>query len=105
MAYLAFTKLYTKTMVQSSTLLFTKYHMFKRYDMQMTGYILILLNFLYDYALLDLVFFLFTRNLRIDKNNMQSIFILGGSIQLSIPFQFNTNYAIIKIMSLYYVYV
>ena len=46
-----------KTIVQSLTLLFTKYHMFKRNDMHMTGYILIRRNFLYDSALLDLVFF------------------------------------------------
>ena len=49
--------------------------------------------------------FLFTRNLRIDKNNMLSIFMLSGSIQFSIPFQFNTNHAFIKIMPLYNVYV
>ena len=51
-------KMIYKTMVQSLTLLFTKYHMFKRYDMHMTGYILIRRYFLYDSALLDLVFFL-----------------------------------------------
>ena len=39
------------------------------------------------------------------KNNTLSIFILSGSIQFSIPFQFNTNHAFIKIMPLYNVYV
>ena len=50
-------KMIYKIIVQSLTLLFTKYHMFKRYDMHMTGYILICRNFLYDFTLLDLVFF------------------------------------------------
>ena len=40
-----------------NSLLFTKYHMFKRYDMHMMEYILLRRNFLYDSALLDLVFF------------------------------------------------
>ena len=39
------------------------------------------------------------------KNNTLSIFMLSGSIQFSIPFQFNTNHAFIKIMHLYNVYV
>ena len=39
------------------------------------------------------------------KNNTLSIFMLSGSIQLSIPFQFNTNHVFIKIMPLYNVYV
>ena len=39
------------------------------------------------------------------KNNTLSIFMLSGSIQFSIPFQFNTNHAFIKIMPLYNVYV
>ena len=38
------------------------------------------------------------------KNNALSIFMLSGSIQLSIPFQFNTNHAFMKIMPLYNVY-
>ena len=38
-------------------------------------------------------------------NNTLSIFMLSGSIQFSIPFQFNTNHAFIKIMPLYNVYV
>ena len=56
-----------KTIVQSLTLLFTKYHMFKRNDMHMMGYILFFFmemeyilirhNFLYDSVLLDLAFF------------------------------------------------
>ena len=50
-------KMIYKTIVQSLTLLFTEYHMFKRYDMHMTGYILIRRNFLYDSTLLDLAFF------------------------------------------------
>ena len=32
------------------------------------------------------------------KNNTLSICMLSGSIQSSIPFQFNTNHAFIKIM-------
>ena len=35
---------------------------------------------------------LFTRYLRDDKNNVLSIFMLSGSIQLSFHFSFNTNY-------------
>ena len=35
------------------------------------------------------------------KNNMLSTFMLSGSIQFSIPLQFNTNHAFVKIMSLY----
>ena len=50
-------KMIHKTIVQSLTLLFAKYHMFKRNDMHMAGYILIRRNFLYDFALLDLAFF------------------------------------------------
>ena len=46
-----------KTLYQILTILFTKYHMFKRNDMHMTGYILTRHNFLYDSALLDLAFF------------------------------------------------
>ena len=50
-------KVIHKTIVQSLTLLFAKYHMFKSNDMHMTGYILIRRNFLYDSALFDLAFF------------------------------------------------
>ena len=39
------------------------------------------------------------------QNNKVSIFMLSGFIQFSIPFQFNTNHAFIKIMPLYNVYV
>ena len=49
-------KLIYKTIVQRLTLLFTKYHMFKRNDMHMMGYILRHRNFLYESAL-DLAFF------------------------------------------------
>ena len=38
------------------------------------------------------------------KNNTLSIFMLSGSIQFSIPFQFNRNQAFIKIMPLYNVF-
>ena len=34
------------------------------------------------------------------KNNTLSIFMLSGSIQFCIPFQYNTNHAFIKIMPL-----
>ena len=47
-----------KTIVQRLTLLFTKCHMLKKNGMQLTGYILICRNFLYDSALLDLPFIL-----------------------------------------------
>ena len=50
-------KMIYKTLFQRLTILSTKYHMFKRNDMHMTGYILICRNFLYDSALLDLAFF------------------------------------------------
>ena len=50
-------KMIHKTTVQSLTILFAKYHMFKRNDMHMMGFILIRRNFLYDFALLDLAFF------------------------------------------------
>ena len=46
-----------KTLIRSSTILFTKYPMFKGNDMHMAGYILIRRNLLYDSALHDLVFF------------------------------------------------
>ena len=50
-------KMIYKTLFQILTLLFTKYHMFKRNDMHMTRYILIRCNFLYDSTLLNLAFF------------------------------------------------
>ena len=68
-----------KTLFHILTLLFTKYHMFKKNDMHMTGYILILRNFLYDSALLDLALLRYTL----------SIFMLGDSIQFYSNFQFN----------------
>ena len=74
-------KMIYKTLFQRLTILFTKYNMFKRSDMHMTRYILIRHNFLYDSALFDLTFFMFTRNLRIDKNHTLSIFMISGSIQ------------------------
>ena len=49
-------KMIYKTLFQRLTLLSIKYHMFKRNDMHMTGYILIRRNFLYDSVLLDLAF-------------------------------------------------
>ena len=66
-------------------------------------------NFLDDSELLDLRS-AFNHSLSLGtyaliKNNTLSIFMLSGSIQFSIPFQFNTNYAFIKIMPLYIVYV
>ena len=61
------------------------------------------MNSLNDSELLDLgsVSLSITRYLRIDKNNTLSIFMLSGSLQFSIPFQFNTNHAFFEIMSLY----
>ena len=60
-------------------------------------------NSLNDFELLDLgsASLSITRYLLIDKNNTLSIFMLSGSIQFSIPFQFNTNHAFVKIMHLY----
>ena len=65
------------------------------------------MNSLNDFELLDLGFasLSITRYLRIAKNNTLSIFMLSGFIQFSIPFQFNTNHACVKIMPLYNVYV
>ena len=62
-------------------------------------------NSLNDLELLDLgsASLSITLYLRIDKNNTLSIFMLSGSIQFSIPFQFNTNHAFFKIMPLYIV--
>ena len=51
-------KMIYKTLVQRLTLLFTKYHIFKRNDMHMTGYILVRRNILYDSALFDVALFL-----------------------------------------------
>ena len=87
-----------KTLVPSSTHLFTKYHMFKRYAMQMTGYILIRRTLSMTLHFLILSSFLFTRNLRIDKNYMLSIFMLSGSIQFYSNFQFNLTCIYLKIM-------
>ena len=66
-------------------------------------------KFLNDSKLLDLGS-AFNHYLSLDtctliKNNTLRIFMLSGSIQFSIPFQFNTNHAFIKIMPLYNVYV
>ena len=67
------------------------------------------MNFLNDSKLLDLGstfnHYLSLGTYALIKNNTLSIFMLSGSIQFSIPFQFNTNHAFIKIMSLYNVYV
>ena len=54
-------KMIHKTIVKSLTLLFTKYHMFKRNDMHMTVYTLICRNFVYDSALLDLAFPIYSK--------------------------------------------
>ena len=89
-----------KTLVQSSTLLFTKCHMFKRNDMHMTGYIFIHRNFVYDSVILDLAFVPFTRNLRIDKNYTLIIFMLSGSMQFYSNFQFNMTCIYHKTMPL-----
>ena len=67
------------------------------------------MNFLDDSELLDLEsafkHCLSHGTCALIKNNTLSIFMLSGSIQFSIPFQFNTNHACIKIMPLYNVYV
>ena len=66
------------------------------------------MNFLDDSELLDLgsafKHCLSLGTCALIKNNTLSIFMLSGSIQFSIPFQFNTNHAIIKIKPLYNVY-
>ena len=65
-------------------------------------------NFMNDSELLDLGsafnHYLSLGTYALNKNNTLRIFILNGSIQFSIPFQFNMNYAFIKIMALYNVY-
>ena len=65
-------------------------------------------NFMNDSELLDLGsafnHCLSLGTYALNKNNTLRIFILNGSIQFSIPFQFNMNYAFIKIMALYNVY-
>ena len=64
-------------------------------------------NFLNDSELLDLRS-AFNHCLSLDTcaliKQYAKIFMLSGSIQFSIPFQFNTNHAFIKIMPLYNVY-
>ena len=63
--------------------------MFKKEIICMAGYVLIRRNLFYDSALNDLVSFLSTRNLRIDKNYTLNIFMLSGSIQFYFNNQFN----------------
>ena len=67
------------------------------------------MNLLDDSELLDLgsafKHYLSLGTCALIKNNTLSIFMLSGSIQFSIPFQFNTNHAFIKIMPLCNVYV
>ena len=89
-----------KTLFQILTLLFTKYHMIKRNDMHMVGYILIRHNFSMTLRFLILPSFLFTRNLRIGKNYTLCIFMLSGSIQFYSNFLFNMTCICHKIMSL-----
>ena len=91
-------KMIYKTIVHNLTLLFAKCHMFKRNDMHMMGYILIPATFSMTQSFLILSYFLFTRNLRIDKNYTLSIFMLSGSIQFYSNFQFNMTYIYHKIM-------
>ena len=58
------------------------------------------MNLLDDYDLLDLGAFKHCLSLgtcAMIKNNTLSIFMLSGSIQFSIPVQFSTNHAFIKI--------
>ena len=74
-------KMIYKTLFHILTLLFTKYHIFKRNDMHMTRYILIRRNFLYDSALLDLAFFPVYLKPAHSKSYTLSIFMLSGSIQ------------------------
>ena len=69
--------------------LFTKYHLFKRDDMQMTEYILKRRTLSMTLRLTILSSFLSTRNLRIDKNYTLNIFMLSGSIQIYFNIQFN----------------
>ena len=60
------------------------------------------MNFLDDSELLDLGsslnHYLSLGTYALIKNNMLSIFMFSCYIQFSIPFQFNTNHAFIKIM-------
>ena len=63
------------------------------------------MNLLDDSELLDLgsafKHCLSPRTYALIKNNTLGTFMLSGSIQFSIPFQFNTNHAFAKIMPLY----
>ena len=72
-----------KTQFQRLSLLFTKYHMFKRNDMHMTldKNLNYFLPFNYSCASFSWPSFLLTRYLRIDKNYTLSIFMLSGSIR------------------------
>ena len=79
-----------KTLVQSSTLLFTKYPMFKKEMICIwRGIYLYATTCFMTLCFLILSSFLFTRNLRIDKNYTLSIFMLSGSKKLYSKFQFN----------------
>ena len=78
-----------KTFLWSSTIFLQNIPCSKGNDMHMAGYRFIRRNLLYDSALHNLSSFLSTRNLRIDKNYMLSIFMLSGSIQFYFNIQFN----------------
>ena len=83
-------KMIYKTIVQSSTLLFTKCHRFKKKYYAYDGvYTYTPQTFSMTLRFLILPSFLITRNPRIDKNYTLSIFMLSGSIQLYSNFQFN----------------
>ena len=87
-------------------LLFTKQCIQNGEDVCNGAYSMIFLD---DSELLDLGFAfkqcLLLGTCALIKNNTVSIFMLSGSIQFSIPFQFSTNPAFIKIVPLYNVYV
>ena len=70
-----------QTLVQSLTLLFTKYPIFKRNDMHMAGIYLYAATCSMTLRFTILSSLMSTRNLCIDKNYTLSIFMLSGSIQ------------------------
>ena len=83
-------KMIYKTLVQSSTLFFTKYPMLKKEMICIWwGIYLYATTLSMTLRFLILASFLFTRNLHIDKNYTLSIFMLSGSIQFYSNFQFN----------------
>ena len=90
-AFYAFSNvIQNKTLIRSSTILFTKYPMFKKEMIcAWRGMYLYTATCFMTLCFAILSSFLSTQNLRIDKNYTLSIFILSGSIQFYFNIQFN----------------